>query len=86
MSETDKLQKQFRKDILPHKARLIAMLLKKGLKANWSQEHFIDFISVMAGLHAQTKDWKFPSSNLYMSLDPQSLTTLVLWLEERKST
>lgn len=73
--------KSFQKQL---KSEVVARLLRKGLVVNWTVSDFAGFLSVMANLHAQTKNWKWPSDSLYMSLDPQSLTTLVLCLEEKR--
>jgi len=67
------------------KGRLVNILLDKGLKAGWSELDFVGFMSVMASLHKQTKDWEFPSSASYMTLDPKSLVTLIICLEEKKA-
>lgn len=66
------------------KAKVIRRLVQKGLKADWSERDLLGFLSVMASLNRQVKDWKWPSIDLYMVLDPKSLATLVFVLEERR--
>ena len=81
---TEEFLRRARKSQTKLEAHLVARLLKKGLKANWSERDFVGFISVIAGLHKQTKDWQFPSDSMYMALDPRTLTVLVFCLEKKR--
>jgi len=83
-TSTEELKQKAEKFQIKMKGRVIHRLLQKGLKANWKESDLIGFFSVMAGLNQQVKDWEWPSIDLYMVLDPKSLTTLVLCLEERR--
>lgn len=81
---TKELIKQAKHTHMKLSAKVVHALLQKGLKANWTDQDFVGFLFVMADLHHQTKNWEWPSDSLYMTLDPRSLNTLILCLQERK--
>lgn len=81
---TDDLAQQAKKFNLGVTAEIVKRLLEKGLKPDWSEEHLAGFLSVMASLKKQTKEWSWPSDSLYESLDPKALTVLVVCLEENR--
>ena len=81
---TDELIAHAKKFQTKMNAQVVHRLLQKGLKLDWSTQTFVGFLSVMASLHKQTKHWKWPSNALYLALDPSSITTLVLCLEEER--